>query len=174
MVPQRKIYTVQNLAEKFKQAKALILADYQGLNVSQISELRRAIIKAGGEFEVVKNTLLLLAAKTGLPRKFAEGESLRGPTAALWIYADNPAPLKILVDFAKQFELPKIKFGFWQGSPITEEKIRQLASLPGIKELQTQLVGRLQSPIFGLAKALNWNLQKLVFILKEVKINEGN
>jgi large subunit ribosomal protein L10 len=172
MKKQEKIFAVQNLAEKLKQAKALILADYSGLNVSQINELRREIKKAGGEFEVVKNTLLRLAAKGGKwearperSRGMGSGK-LEGPTAALWLYSDDVAPLKTLDYFIKKTELPKIKFGFWEGELISLERIFQLASLPGMEELKAKLVGILKSPLFGLVNGLNWNLRKLVVVLK--------
>lgn len=166
MPTTKKIFTVQNLAEKFKQAKALILADYSGLNVSQINELRNKIKKAGGEFEVVKNTLLRLAAKTGLSRVSDEVESLRGPTAALWLYSEDLSPLKTLSSFIAQNELPKIKLGFWQGEEITPEKIEQLANLPEIPELQAKLVSILQSPTCALVNVLQANLGKLILVLK--------
>lgn len=164
MVPQRKIFTVQNLAEKLKQAKAFVLADYSGLDVGQINELRREIKKVGGEFEVVKNTLLRLAAKNGEWRM--ENEELSGPTAVLWLYTEDISPLKAFSNFIQKTELPKIKLGFWQGEPISPERIKELASLPGLAELQAKLLGVLKSPTFGLINVLGGNLRKLAYILK--------
>lgn len=175
MASSKNIAIVRNISESLKKAKALVLADYKGLNVAQMSELRSAVKKAGGNFEVTKNTLLKLAAKNS---QFSiPDDQLIGPTATLLAFEDDPAPIKAFVDFARQNDLPRIseacpfriKFGLWEGQPIAVERILQLASLPGIKELRAQVVGRLQSPLTGLANALNWNLQKLVFILKEVK-----
>ena len=166
MPNQRKIFIVQNLTEKLKQAKALILSDYSGLNVSQINELRKEIKKAGGEFEVVKNTLLRLAAKNAAGGGRANFQSLAGPTAALWVYDDDLTPLKILNNFIKQTSLPKIKFGLWEKEPISLERIKELARLPSLSELQAKLLAALQSPTFGLVKALNWNIRRLVYILK--------
>ena len=159
----KKIFTVQNLAEKFKQAKGLILTDYSGLKVNQINELRNKIKKAGGEFEVVKNTLLRLAAENS---QLSISNFQEGPTAALWLYSQDLSPLKILDNFIKQTELPKIKFGFWEGEEINAEKIAELASLPGIDQLRGQLLVFLQSPTFRLANALSWNLKKLILVLK--------
>jgi len=104
-----KIYTVQNLVEKLKQAKAVVLADYHGLNVSQLAKLRQEVKKAGGEFEVVKNTLLNRAAEETKIK--IDPEVLRGPTAVLWAYKDQIAPMKALMNFVKVNNLPKIKFG---------------------------------------------------------------
>jgi len=160
----KKIFTVQNLAEKIKQAKGIVLTDYSGLNVSQINDLRKEIKKAGGEFEVVKNNLIRLAAQNS--QSPTDDWQLTGPTAALWIYNQDLSPLKILNNFIKQNELPKIKFGFWEGEKISEEKINQLANLPGMDQLRAQLLASLQSPTFRLANTLSWNLKKLILVLK--------
>jgi large subunit ribosomal protein L10 len=157
MPSSKKILAVQNLTEKVKLTKALILTDYSGLKVGQISELRTELRKVGAEYEVVKNNLLSLALK---------GEPLTGPTAALWVYqADDVTPLKTLAAFIKKNELPKIKMGFWDKELISAEKVMQLANLPGIDELKAKLVGIINSPIYRLVYTLNGNLQKLVFIL---------
>jgi len=169
MAKTKKIFTVQNLAEKFKQAKGVVLTDYSGLNVSQINDLRKEIKKAGGEFEVVKNTLICLAAESS---KFqAPSSKLTGPTAALWIYSEDFSPLKILDNFIRQSELPKIKFGFWEGEEIGKERISELANLPGIDQLRGQLLAFLQSPTSRLANALSWNLKKLILVLKAIKVD---
>jgi len=160
----KKIFTVQNLAEKFKQANGVVLTDYSGLDVSQVNDLRKEIKKAGGEFEVVKNNLLRLAAQNS--QSSNNDWRLSGPTAALWIYNQDLSPLKTLNNFIKQTELPKIKFGFWEGEKISEEKITQLANLPGIDQLRAQLLASLQSPAFRLANSLSWNLKKLILVLK--------
>ena len=68
--------------------------------------------------------------------------------------------------------MPKIKLGFWEKELISAEKVMQLASLPGLNELQAKLVGILNSPINRLVLTLNGNLQKLVFVLKGVKTND--
>lgn len=162
MPSQKNIFAVANLAEKVKQAKGMILTDYTGLNVSQISELRAEVKKAGGEYEVIKNNLLCLAIKSS-PLPTAK---LTGPTAALWVYESDPAPIKALSEFISKTELPKIKLGFWNGETLSEERIQTLANLPGLNELHSQLVNLLLSPIAGLTNALNWNLRKLILVLK--------
>jgi len=164
MKKSQKMFTVDNLTEKFKQAKSLIFADYSGLKVDQINKLRQEIKKAGGEFEVIKNTLLSKASQGG--KWQIENEQLKGPTAALWIYNDDISPLKILDKFIKKNELPKIKFGFWDKEMIDGEKITQLANLPGLEELRAKLVGFLKSPLYQLTNALNCDIRKLVVILK--------
>ena len=164
MPTQKKIFTVQNLTEKFKQAKGLVLTDYSGLDVNQINNLRMEVKKAGGEFEVVKNRLLSRAASEA--KHQATNLELTGQTAALWVYENDPAPLKALNEFIKKSDLPKIKTGFWEGILLSKEKIKELVNLPGLKEMQAKLIAALQSPLYGLANTLGWNIRKLILILE--------
>ena len=164
MKKSQKIFTVDNLSEKLKQAKSLIFADYSGLKVGEINKLRQEIKRAGGEFEVVKNTLLRKASQNG--KWTMENEELKGPTVALWIYNDDIKPLKILDNFIKKNELPKIKFGFWNTEMLDNEKITQLANLPGIEELRAKFIGFLKFPFYRLATNLNGNVLKLLYLLK--------
>lgn len=164
MKKSQKFFTVDNLKEKAKLAKALILTDYSGLNVEQINQLRTEIKKDGGEYEVVKNNLLKIATKeTVLDLK---EQKVDGVTAALWLYSDDVKPLKTLDAFIKKNERPVVKFGFWGKDLLDETKFKELASLPGLEELRGKLVGSLKSPLFILAYNLKFNLSKLVFILK--------
>lgn len=164
MPTSKKIFTVQNLTQKVKDAKALFLADYRGLTVEQMASLREQVKKVGGELEVVKNRLLKLAFENvQFP---ISNDQLKGPTAVLWAWEDEIRSIKALHDFALQTGLPKIKFGLFGGKEITLERIKELASLPTKDELKVRLVRTLQSPAFGLTNALNWNLKKLIYVLK--------
>lgn len=167
MVPQRKIFTVQNLTQKLKDAKALVLADYRGLSVLQMADLRAEVKKGGGELEVVKNRLLGKAAKEA--KVAISDEALTGPTAACWAWEDEIGPIKALHQFAQKTGLPKIKFGVFAGKITPLERIAQLASLPTREELKRKLINVLSSPTTGLVNALNWNAKKLVYILKAIK-----
>lgn len=171
MATAKKTKIVQELTEKLKKAKSLVLADYSGLSVPQQQKLRSKIKAAGGEFRVTKNTLLRLALKsiTGLPREFAEGEVLRGPTATLFAYEDEIAPIKALVEFAQEFELPKIKIGFFEGKTIEKEEILELAKIPGKSELLAKLVYTINSPISSLVNVLSSDIRNLVWILSSLK-----
>lgn len=164
MATQKKILTVQNLTEKFKGTDALLLADYRGLTMEQLSELRAAIKKMGGELEVVKNRLLGRAAKEA--KVDLADEALTGPTAILWTGEDKIAAIKALHQFAKEAGLPKVKFGLFEGQAISLDRIKELANLPGIEALRAKLIGFLVTPTAGLANALSWNLKKLTLVLK--------
>ncbi|MCX6725933.1 MAG: 50S ribosomal protein L10 [Candidatus Shapirobacteria bacterium] len=164
MKKSQKLFAIDELKEKFNQAKALVFTDYSGLKVEQINKLRQEIKKDGAEFEVAKNTLLFKASENGEFK--IEKSNLEGNTAILWLYSDNIAPLKTLDNFIKKNELPKIKFGFWSKNELTAEQIKVLANLPGLEELRAKLIGSLKSPLYRLHSSLKGNLIKLVYILK--------
>lgn len=165
MPKQEKIFTVANLAEKLKAAKAVVLTDYLGLTVAQMQALRAKIKASGGEFTVSKNTLLSRAAQqAGLNL-----EALAGPTAILFAYEDEIAALKSLVDFAAQTGLPRVKFALMGKDPISVEKVNQLAALPSRQALFGQLLAVLTAPSAGLVHALSWNNRRLVESLVELK-----
>ena len=152
----------------------MVLTDYRGLTTSQIEELRQKTEEAGGTFMITKNTLLRLAAeKTGLPRDFAEGEILRGPTATLFSFSDEIAPIKDLVNSAKEWGLPTIKAGFLGQEFITAEKVKELAKLPGKNELLAKLVGQIQAPISTLTNILQGNLRNLIYLLQAINKSKG-
>ena len=166
MVPQKKIFTVDNLAAKLKDAKGVVFADYSGMAVGQMIELRRALKKIGAEFEVVKNNLIKKAAQTA---KFPlKDEDLTGPSVLLWIYENDPTAIKTLYKFIKDNELPKVKFGFWEGSQMDSASFEKLSKLPGMDELRAKLVGVLSSPARGLVYNLNFNTTKLLLTLKAI------
>lgn len=158
MPKQKNIDTVATLSEKLGKAKSVVLTDYQGLTHKQLEELHKALKKVEAEYMVVKNSLL----------KIAGGPESSGPTAALIAYGDEISPLKELYKTIKSLSLPKIKIGIISGKEYTPTEVETIAKLPSKEILQAQVVGRLNSPIFGLAYSLNYNLQKLVYVLKAV------
>lgn len=168
----KKVKIVEEIKEKLDKAKSLVLTDYRGLTHRQLEEMRRAFKKVGAEFVVIKNTLLKKATADGR-WQMADG-NLAGPTSALFAYEDEIAPFSVLAKFIKSFGLPQIKAGVLAEKILTKEEVLKLASLPSREVLLVTLVSRLKSPLYGLSYSLNYNLQKLVFILKGVKINESN
>lgn len=169
MKKQEKIFEVENLTAKIKEAKSVALADYRGLTAGQMATLRSLLKKAGGKLQVVKNTLLLRALANA--KLIEEDLKLEGPTLALFAKEDEFSPLKALVSFGKANNLLALKFGFFEGEFQDSERISQIASLPGKEELRAKLVGLLAQPSHRLVYDLNFNLQKLVIILKEVNID---
>lgn len=178
MKKQEKIFAVKNLTEKVKEAKSVVLADYRGLKANQANTLRSQIKKLGGEVQIVKNTLLLKSlAEAGLLPK-AKGNDqvlkLEGPTMALLTSNDEITALKAFLTFGKSADLLTLKAGFIEGKLLEKETLSRFASLPGKAELRARLVGLLAQPTQKLVYDLNFNLQKLVIILGQVKNKKSN
>ncbi|NLL67703.1 MAG: 50S ribosomal protein L10 [Clostridiaceae bacterium] len=144
---------VEELAQKLKEAKALVLADYRGLTVDQDTKLRKALREAGVEYKVIKNSIINFAVKgsdlEGL------GSYLSGPTAIAISTTDPIAPSKVIAKFAKDYDKLEIKAGMVEGNIIDVEGVKELASTPSKEELLGRLIGSLQGSLYGLAAALN-------------------
>lgn len=142
---------VQEIADKFKASKSTIIVDYRGLNVAEVTELRKQLREAGIEFKVYKNTLTRLAAESA---EIAElNSALTGPNAIAFSTEDVVAPAKILNDFAKKHEALEIKAGVIEGNVASVEEVKALAELPSREGLLSMLLSVLQAPIRNLALA---------------------
>jgi large subunit ribosomal protein L10 len=140
---------VAEIAEKFRASKTTVIVDYRGLNVAEITELRKRLREAGVEFKVYKNTLTRRAlAEVGL-----EGlnDVFTGPNAIAFSNEDVVAPAKILSEFAKDHEALEIKAGVIEGNIATLEEINALAKLPSREGLLSMLLSVLQAPIRNFA-----------------------
>lgn len=165
MPTQKKIDTVSNLKDKVSRAKAIVLADYRGLKHKQFEELRKLLKKLDAELVVAKNRLFKLAL--GDQSKNLE-DFLTEPTATLFAYADEVAPLKELLKYFKSAGAGKAKVGMLGTELLSDTQVTRLASLPTREVLLAQLVRQLNGPIQGLHYGLNWNLYKLVWVLRKV------
>jgi len=163
---------VSKLSEKGEKARAFVFANYQGLTHKQLEQLKKALKGANSELVVAKNTLLKLALKGESGIKNQES-SLEGPTATVFVYGDIMEPLKELAKTIKQFSLPTLKFGILDGQALTGDQLLKLSTLPSKEVLLSQVVYGLKSPIFGLHRALNWNLQKLTMVLSSISKSKG-
>lgn len=161
---------IEELAGKVERAKTITFADYRGLTAEQIAELRRKIKTQGGEMIVTKNTLVQRAlAKHGHK---VDIKKLEGPTATIFAYEDEIAPIREIAESAKITELPKFKLGFFGRDPLDIAALEQLAKLPGKNVLQGKLVGILVSPIYGIVSVLSANLNNLVYALDQIRIQK--
>jgi len=119
------------------------------------------------EYVVAKNSLILRALEENKIK--LEGEDiLQGPTGTLLIYADIVGPLKQLAKTIKELGLLNVKLGVMENKLLTGEQILKISTLPSRETLLTQIAIGLKSPISGLHRALNWNLQKFVMTLAAV------
>lgn len=142
---------VTEIADKFKASASVVVVDYRGLSVAQVTELRKQLREAGVEFKVYKNSMTRRAAEAaGL-----EGlnEHLTGPNAIAFSTEDVVAPAKILNDFAKKNEQLEIKAGVIEGTLASEADVKALAELPSREGLLSMLLSVLQAPMRNFALA---------------------
>ncbi|HEY4694984.1 MAG TPA: 50S ribosomal protein L10 [Candidatus Nanoarchaeia archaeon] len=166
----KKEQTVAQLREKLSRAKTVVLADQSGLSVSKIGELKKKLKGVDAEILVAKNTLLKIAAREAGYE--VPDETLVGPTAALFAYDDEVAPLRELSTFAKENEKPSVKVGFLGKTLLSVERIAQLGRLPSKEVLHRRVVGSLYSPLYGVVSVLNANLKNLVYALDQIKASK--
>ena len=142
---------VQEITEKFQSAASIVVVDYRGLNVAQVTELRKQLREAGVEFKVFKNTLVRRA--TEVAGVEAINEFLTGPNAIAFSNEDVIAPAKIINEFAKKNEKLEIKAGIIEGTVASVEDVKALAELPSREGLLSMLLSVLQAPVRNFALA---------------------
>lgn len=141
---------VQAAAEKFESAASVVIVDYRGLTVEEVTNLRKQLRDAGVEMKVIKNSILSRAAKkVGLD---GLDEVFTGPTAVAFSNDDVVAPAKIIDEFAKDAKALEIKGGVIEGKVSSVEQITALAKLPNREGLLSMLLSVLQAPVRNVAK----------------------
>jgi large subunit ribosomal protein L10 len=151
-VREEKVQLVKEIVEKLQNSKSTVVTDYRGLNVAQVTELRKKCREAGVEFKVYKNTMTRRAtAETGLTDLDA---TLTGPTAIAFSMEDEIAAAKVLSDFAKANEALEIKGGVMEGKILSADEVKAIASLPNREGLLSMLLSVLQAPIRNFALAV--------------------
>ncbi|MGF7186889.1 large subunit ribosomal protein L10 [Desulfitispora alkaliphila] len=158
---------VADLTDKLKNSQGVVITDYRGLNVAEVTQLRAKLREANIDYKVVKNTLTKIAAKNAE----VEGvdQFLEGPTAIAFSAEDPVAPAKILSEFAKAHKELEIKGGVLDGSAVTFEQVKELADLPSREELLAKVVGGMQAPISGFVNVLQGPIRNLAYALQAVK-----
>lgn len=165
---EQKAAQVNEIAQKMTDSAAIVVVDYLGLNVAEVTELRKQLREAGVEMSVIKNTLLRRAVEQagidGLDEYFV------GPTAVAFSAEDVQAPAKILVDFAKDAEELEIKGGLIEGQAVDVEAIKAVATLPSREGLLSMLLSVLQAPMRNTASVLSQAnpARKLAYALKDL------
>ena len=171
MPNKKNIAEVADLTKKVEASSAIYLADYAGLSGNDQVELRSQITQAGGELKITKNRLLALALKSKHAKLSPEMvQALKGPNATLFAGDDAIAPLKALVEFAKEngAKKPEIKAGILGTEALTLDKVKYLASLPGKDQLIAKLLGTLANPARNLVGVLTAPTRNLVYALNAI------
>ncbi|MTI70854.1 MAG: 50S ribosomal protein L10 [Firmicutes bacterium] len=164
---EQKKQVVEEIKNKIDDAQSVILVDYRGLNVEEVTELRKKYSEAGVDYKVYKNTMMRFAFKDAGLEDF--GEYLKGPNAVAFGYEDPVAPAKVSNEFAKDHEKLEIKAGIVDGNIISLDRIKALADLPSKEVLIGQVLGGLNGPISGFANVLQGTMRNLVYALNAVK-----
>jgi large subunit ribosomal protein L10 len=155
---------VADYVDKMGRSEALILTDYRGLSVAQVTDLRRRLRESEGVFQVVKNTLFQRALEeAGLP---VSADYLDGPLAVGYCLGDAPPVAKILMDFAKEAQIPEIKGAILGSSVLDAEAVKGLADLPPREVLLAQLLGSVQGPLSSLAGTIAGPMRELAQVLR--------
>ena len=148
----KKQQEVNEIVEKMNAANSLVVVDYLGLSVAEVTELRKQLREAGVEFKVIKNTIMRRALDSQ-ELEYHE-EVFQGPTAVAFGMEDAVAPAKILSDFAKKAEALELKGGILEGKVLSKEEIKQIAKLPNREGLLSMLLSVLQAPVRNVAYAV--------------------
>lgn len=144
---------VNALATKIKEAKLVLLTDYRGINVTDVTLLRKSLRGTQSDYKVIKNNI----TRRALQACGIEGleEQLEGPTAVILGYEDYLEPAKAIYEYTKKNEAYKIKGGIVEGKVMTAEEIITLAKLPSRQTLLGMLAGALLGNVTKLAVALD-------------------
>ena len=167
MPTPEKVATVAEIKDRLERMEGLVIAEYRGLQVRDITELRRQARDAGVEFKVLKNSLVELAAREadigGLE------DFLSGPNAFAFGYEDPIPVAKVLSEFAKDHKALVIKAGVLEGKVISAQAVEDLAELPPREVLLAQVLRAMQGPVSGLANVLQGTIRKLVYALEAIR-----
>jgi large subunit ribosomal protein L10 len=169
---QEKIESVEDLKRRLSGVKTVLLAEYRGLTVQQLSDLRRQLRAVSAEYKVVKNRLAKLALSENLS---GVKSLLKGPMGMIIAKDDPVAVAKALHTFARTNQALVIKAGYVEGQMLEPAGLKALADLPSKEAIRSQIVGALQGPMAQLVGLLQAPQRELVYVLSERGKNaEGN
>lgn len=160
----RKVELVTQYVEQLKQSKGIILADYRGMTVSDISGLRNSLRSVGCRFWVVKNRLLKLALKEmGL---LLPEDWLVGPTVVGFCHDDVPKAARVLAEAIKGLEVLRIKGGLVGSVAISAEQVQAIANLPPLEVLFSQALGTINAPASRMVGVVAGGIRQVLNVLQ--------
>ena len=171
MPSKKNINNVEVLTEKLSRAKSIYFTDFLGLDVSDVTSLRKKFFESGIDYLVVKNTLLRIASSEN--KIELNNEIFSGSTAVALSYDDPVKAAKIIKGFLKDHDLPSVKGILFEGSYLGSEKFDSIANLPSKDESLTKLVIMLNSPVQNFANLLSAPMVSFVNVLKGVEKNKN-
>ncbi|MDX9918179.1 MAG: 50S ribosomal protein L10 [Gudongella sp.] len=163
---QGKAQLIEEIKEKISSSQSMVLVDYRGLNVAQLTELRKKYREAGVDYKVYKNTMMRFAFKELGLEEF--NEYLKGPSAVAFGKDDPVSAAKITTEFAKTADKLEVKAGIVDGRVIDANGVKNLAELPSKEVLVAQVLGGLNAPIQGFANVLQGTIRGLAVVLNAI------
>lgn len=162
----QKATQLKELQDKLQSSQSVVFANYIGLKVSEVSELRRKLRAAGAEMKVAKKTLMRIAAKeVGLP--MPDENALPGPVACIFSVGDPIVGPQVAHAFGKDHKQVQIIGGFFEGKLLSKTDALTLATIPGRQVLLATFAGMLQSPLRSFASIINSPLTGFARALSE-------
>jgi large subunit ribosomal protein L10 len=162
---QAKVEAVAELRSRLDGVKALVLTEYRGLTVQQLSELRKQLRAVSAEYKVIKNRLARLAIRSSRLEQL--GAHLTGPTGVVLSKEDPVALAKALHTFAKVHQALAIKAGYVEGQMLPPAELRALADLPSKEAVRAQIVGAIQGLLAQVVGLLLAPQRELVYVLSQ-------
>lgn len=163
----KKVEVVKGLADKLERQKMMVFADFSGLKVKSLCELKKKLKENNAEFKVAKKTLIGIAFKE--KKIEMDVKSLNGEVALIMGYGDQVVPAKTVYEFSKTNPSIKILGGYMENQPLSLEQVLTLAKLPSRNELLAKLVGSLSSPSRNFVGVLQGNIRGFVSVLSQIK-----
>ena len=165
MPTNRKIAEVEELSELFSNSEIILLAEYIGTSVSQMSELRKALNNASASFRITKNTLAKLAVDKA--NKSILSEEIKGPIGFVFSNDEASSVTKSIFDFTEKNNVPFIvKIGLINDELVDEVTILKLSKLPSKEILLSKLIGNMNTPITNFVFLISANVRSLVYVLQ--------
>lgn len=165
MPTQDKIETVEELKARLDGVRTVVLAEYRGLTVSQLSDFRKQLKAVSAEYRIVKNRLARIAVASSEVAPL--GDALKGPTGLVLAKGDPVSVAKTLQAFARTNQALVVKVGVVEGQMLEPAGLKALADLPSREALRAQLVGAISGPLTQLVSLLQAPHRELAYILEQ-------
>jgi large subunit ribosomal protein L10 len=156
---------VETLKTKFGAAKGIVLADFTGVTVAEVSALRRKCREARVEYKVIKNTLAKIAARDAALEGLVD--HFDGPVAIALSTVDAVAPARVLADFVKSYQKMILKVGYFDGRIYSNAEIVEIANLPSKEVLMARVIGAIEAPISQLIWCIESGLRDVISVIDQ-------
>jgi len=165
---EQKSEILKGLVEKFGKSKSVVFAEYRGLDVSNLTNLRKELRGVKAEMKVAKKTLMDIAAKENKIEGL-DASGMEGPVAAAFSYDDPLSGIKVIFKFSKTNDKLKILGGIIDGKIVSADVVKKYAKLPSREELLAKFMGSVQSPVSGFVGVLSNLMSGFVRVINSYK-----